>query len=216
MVTSTDHNQPGEYKAFFFIERRECIEFICTVNTTQLSGVFYPIHSCSAALPRVRMNWKIRPPRQVAPLGPRDCPQASGCKFPQGAYFPIHPSSRQRIITICQYLYLHNRSQSFVICIFQIQLNLIYLKSKIIFFMFFPDSGCQSPYKTAILMPSPTYSDFKLYRGSQCSFYFLLGTFWDTLFVSLLSFSSSFCINSHHWTDEMGHWDTLYIHCQVF
>ena len=40
------------------------------------------------------------PLRQFAPLNHRDCPRASGCKLPQGAYFPIHPSSRQCIITI--------------------------------------------------------------------------------------------------------------------
>ena len=33
-------------------------------------------------------------------LRPRSISRASGCKLPQGAYFPIHPSSRQCIITI--------------------------------------------------------------------------------------------------------------------
>ena len=37
---------------------------------------------------------------EIAPgLGPRAISQASGCKLPQGAYVPIHPSSRQCIIT---------------------------------------------------------------------------------------------------------------------
>ena len=43
------------------------------------------------------------PPPQCAPLGPQDCPraisQASGCKLPQGAYFLIHPSPRQCIMS---------------------------------------------------------------------------------------------------------------------
>ena len=38
---------------------------------------------------------------EIAPgLGPRAISLASRCKLPQGAYFPIHPSSRQCIITI--------------------------------------------------------------------------------------------------------------------
>ena len=50
----------------------------------------------SNTLPRDGMNWKIR---LKIPLSPRHCPRAisraSGCKLPQGAYFPIHPDSRQ-------------------------------------------------------------------------------------------------------------------------
>ena len=59
----------------------------------------------SNTLPRDGMNWKIR---LKIPLSPRDClraiSRASGCKLPQLAYFPIHPSSRQCIITILSWV----------------------------------------------------------------------------------------------------------------
>ena len=66
-------------------------------------------------LPLVGMNCKILSPRLFAPLGPRDCPRAIsralGCKLSQGAYFPIHPSSPQCIITCNTILYCQKECQ---------------------------------------------------------------------------------------------------------
>ena len=77
-----------------FIER-EYIEFIYCQYTPTVWRVItntLPLWNKNGnTLPRVGMNWKIRPSRQSAPLGPRDCLK--------GAYFPIHPSSRQCIIS---------------------------------------------------------------------------------------------------------------------
>ena len=59
---------------------------------------------CNNTLPRGGVYWKIRPLRQFAPRGLRDCPRAilgaEGCKLPRGAYFPIHPDSRQCIVIL--------------------------------------------------------------------------------------------------------------------
>ena len=69
-----DLRYPGE--PILFIER-ECIEFIycqyCPVCNFQHTPI---LEKNGNTLPRVGMNWKKRPPRQLAPLGPRDCLRA--------------------------------------------------------------------------------------------------------------------------------------------
>ena len=66
-------------------------------------------------LPLVGINCKILSPRLFPPLGPRDCPRAIsralGCKLSQGAYFPIHPSSRQCIFTCNTILFCQKECQ---------------------------------------------------------------------------------------------------------
>ena len=53
---------------------------ICLASKSKLEE-----NNCNNTLPRGGVYWKIRPLR------------AEGCKLPRGAYFPIHPNSRQCI-----------------------------------------------------------------------------------------------------------------------
>ena len=66
-------------------------------------------------LPLVGINCKILSPRLFPPLGPRDCPRAIsralGCKLSKGAYFPIHPSYRQCMITYNTILHCQKECQ---------------------------------------------------------------------------------------------------------
>ena len=88
----------GNYHSFFHSGSVLNL-YTVSVNTTQLFGVI------SNTTPLWKKEWQYtassRNELENTPLlGLRDCPRASGCKLPQGAYFPIHPSSQQRINTI--------------------------------------------------------------------------------------------------------------------
>ena len=72
----------------------------CRSNKDDLSAIALKLGLEGLNCPKqFRVEHKI-----FAPLGPRDCPRAIsralGCKLSQGAYFPIHPSSWQCIITL--------------------------------------------------------------------------------------------------------------------
>ena len=82
---------------FFFIEQ-ECIEFIYCQYYPATRGVIsnkLPLWKKNGnALPQVKMNSKIPPPPPPPPSA------ICTSRLPQGAFFPIHPSTQQRIITI--------------------------------------------------------------------------------------------------------------------
>ena len=80
--------------AFLFYRAGVYWIYILSIHPSCLKGNFQYTPALEKRS-RVRMNWKIRPPRQFAPIDPLDCPraisQALGCKLPQEAFFQYIP-----------------------------------------------------------------------------------------------------------------------------